>query len=276
MSAIKEVPSFSYPAYKYAQRLQTFFSVLEVDTGNAANIKKYGSAIIARLPNELLSCLPTKPTIDSLIESLTKFDSDRDTLSSAIASGGTNDGAPSIRFALKFTQLRPLVDPAVDDNGVRELSWATLNNEFPDQMKPILAVLEIKRFPSEMQLKRIDKVYFEVAKPGDSVCAASAVIESSYEKRISQLEESMTSLLSMQKQILDNQTTILQSQSTQNNFGQTGNYQRNDRGNYGQNRNNRSAPNSAGENFGRGRVYTRYSNFGPNYRGASNSDHLNW
>ena len=217
MSVLKEIPSFQYPAHKYADRLQRYFDTLAIDFTVGNNNQAYAAAIIAKLPYELLPILPAKASVKVILKCLTEFDGETDTLSSLVQSNAGVSDVPSLRFATQVSKLKATMDPNATDDIVKEIAWATVCNTLSATMRPFLCVMDIKRSPTDVQLKNIDKVYREISDNSEAkicattsseetnaevackTCAAVSSSSTRIEDRVAKLEQSMDKLLNMQE-----------------------------------------------------------------------------
>lgn len=208
MATVKDLPPFSYPAYKYAHRLTIYFEVLEFDILDIKNkdiSKQYAAAITSKLPFELLTILPTKPDLTAVLKCLTDFDSERDTISSIIHSSGKCNATPSLQFHTQYAKLRSVMDVKVDDDSVKEFAWGTVLSTLPSGIRQVVCVLGVKRFPGSDQMERIDAAFFETCDtPGGSektvfaVDSCNAVSKTpSWEDRIGRLESQMERLITV-------------------------------------------------------------------------------
>ena len=158
----KDLPNFSYPAYKYAKRIIAYLEILEVDQKNKDEIKKYAPALLSKLPYEIFELLPKKSDIKQILDVLETYDKDEQTLGTLMSSTSPIENSPSLDFAAQVSRLRAAMGPKTDGDVLKELAWATLSNKFPANLQQLICVLDIDKFPDDAKLRQIDKLYNKV------------------------------------------------------------------------------------------------------------------
>ena len=98
MSVNLDIPPFSYPANRYANKLRKIFGVLGLDFSNTDIDKKYTSSIIAKCPDEIIMMLPDKVTMDVLLKSFDNFDAGTRKLNEVLDFYQLSDSSLSIDF----------------------------------------------------------------------------------------------------------------------------------------------------------------------------------
>ena len=152
------------------------------------------------------------------------------------------------------------------DDTLKEIAWASVAAALPKNMSPMITVMGIQKFPSAVQLKRIDDIFDETKQP--TVNAVShQCSSSSLESRLTKLEQNVEKLLKLQES--NNQPT------SHSNLGS--NFSHRNNGHYFNNSNNFPArrPYNNGQ-FLRNYNYRGRNNYNNNqYRGNYYSGHLN-
>jgi len=168
----KLVPSFFYPASTWAVHVRKIFAAggLKFDTPEENH--KYAPLVLAQLPREFATVLPSDTSVNSLLDFLVTYDSPRVDFKT-LAAAETKEQRPSIRYTETTQQVKNTLTDGTDEAIIQEVAWSLVAAGLPAELQRLCIALQITKAPSTDQLKQLDQAYL-AAKPQDSVNAIAS------------------------------------------------------------------------------------------------------
>ena len=195
------VPLFSFPAHTWTNRLRRVFASSKVQTNDPDVSKRFVPILLHRLPNELIDLVPEDPSLEQLLTFLTDYDIDKPDAAEIFMRTDVSSYKPKVRFNHAKANFTKSMSSQSDPDTIAELAWTHVFRSLPESVKPVVSVLNIKRFPTDAQLDQVDRAVEHVnttaTSAGVQVAQTVAAIAGQENTRLDRLEAAVERLITV-------------------------------------------------------------------------------